>query len=132
MEKQRLYIERELRCKSASIIWPLLSTPEGLSKWIADEVERKGEQLTFTWGEVWSHHEIRNACVVEEEKGKYIRYAWDHDDQAEEYWELRIEKSDITNDFILIITDHALPEDVDSLEDIWESNLEQLHHATGL
>ena len=46
--------------------------------------------------------------------------------------ELRIEKSDITGDCILIITDQALPEDVESLETIWESNLERLHHTTGL
>ena len=131
MDKQKINIEKELRCKSANIIWPLLSTPEGLAKWIADEVKRDGDTFTFTWGEVWRHHEIRNATVIEEAKGDYIRYAWEND-ESEAYWELRIEKSDITNDYILIITDHALPEDVDSLEDIWESNLEQLHHTTGL
>ena len=131
MDKQKINIERELRCKSANIIWPLLSTPEGLAKWIADEVKRNDDTLTFTWGEVWRHHEIRNATIIEEEKGDHIRYAWEND-EPEAYWELRIEKSDITNDYILIITDHALPEDIDSLKDIWESNLEQLHHSTGL
>jgi uncharacterized protein YndB with AHSA1/START domain len=109
-----------------------LSTPEGLSKWIANDVKQEGDQLVFTWGEVWSHHEIRTASVVEEVRGEYIRYSWENDTDEEAYWELRIEKSDITNDYILIITDHALPEDMESLEDIWESNLEQLHHTTGL
>ena len=132
MEKRRFSIEKELRCKSANIIWPLLSTPEGLSKWIADEVERDGDQLRFTWGEVWSHHEIRTASVLEEARGEYIRYTWENETDEDDFWELRIEKSDITGDYILIITDHALPEDVESLESIWESNLEQLHHTTGL
>ena len=131
MEKRRFSIEKELKCKSANIIWPLLSTPEGLAKWIANEVERNGDQLQFTWGEVWSHHEIRTASVVEEARGEYIRYSWEND-SSEDFWELRIEKSDITGDYILIITDHALPEDVESLESIWESNLEQLHYTTGL
>jgi len=43
-----------------------------------------------------------------------------------------MEKSDITGDYILIITDHAWMEDVEDLKDIWYSNLEQLHNNTGL
>ena len=76
--------------------------------------------------------EIRTASVLEEARGEYIRYTWENETDEDDFWELRIEKSDITGDYILIITDHALPEDVESLESIWESNLEQLHHTTGL
>ena len=39
MKKKRLNIERELLSSSSSIIWNLISTPEGLSRWIADDVK---------------------------------------------------------------------------------------------
>lgn len=121
-----------MRCKHANIIWPLLSTDAGLKKWIADEVTREGENLSFTWGETWSHHEIKSARVLEEDRQERIRFAWDDEADAEAYWELLIERSDITGDYILVITDFALPEDEESLYDIWQQNLEQLHQSTGL
>ena len=131
MGKQQILIEKELKCKSANIIWKIISTPEGLAKWIADDVADEGEWLRFTWGETWSNHEIRRARKLEEQRFDYIRFAWENDEN-DEYWELKIEKSELKGDFILIITDHALAEDVDALEDIWDSNLEQLHNNTGL
>ena len=132
MSKQRIHIEKELKCKSNNIIWPLLSTPEGLKKWIADDVTRDGDRVTFTWGELWGNHEIRSAEVREESKGERIRFVWDDDDDEDAFWELGLEWSDITGDFILIITDFAYEEDMDSIYDIWDQNLEQLHMNTGL
>lgn len=132
MKKKRINIEHTLRCKNANIIWPLLSTEAGLQKWIADTVERDGDILSFTWGEVWSHHEIRQARVVAEELSKRIRFVWEPDEDEEAYWELCMERSDITGDYVLVITDYALPEDEESLYDIWGQNLEQLHQSTGL
>ena len=132
MSKNKIHIEHELRSNSQSIIWHLISTAEGLSRWLADDVREDGNSLTLTWGETWSHHEIKTASVLEEARGEYIRYSWENGIDEDDFWELRIEKSDITGDYILIITDHALPEDIESLESIWESNLEQLHHTTGL
>ena len=40
--------------------------------------------------------------------------------------------SKMTNDYVLEITDYALPEDLDSLSDIWQQNFEELHRNTGL
>ena len=86
MKKKRINIEHNLRCKHANIIWPLLSTEAGLQKWIADEVTREGDTLSFTWGEVWSHHEIRKAKILEEAQGKRIRYGWVPDEDEEAFW----------------------------------------------
>jgi len=132
MDKKRVSIERELKSKSAKIIWPLLSTPEGLAKWMADDVTTKNGVMTFTWGNTWSHHEVRTAKVVSRKDYDFIRYRWLDGDFADCYWELKIEKSDITDDHILIITDFAHADDVELIEDLWDANLETLHQATGL
>ena len=132
MRKQKITIERELSSKSANIIWPFLSTPAGLSKLVADSVETNGDSYIFTWGEVWKHHEIRTASLITYMKNSIIRFAWNDDPDEISYWELKIVRSDITGDYILIITDFAEEEDVDTLTDLWETNLDRLHHATGL
>lgn len=132
MDKKKLSIERELRSKSPNIIWPLLSSPEGLAKWIADEVVADGGLLRFTWGNVWSHHEVRTAEVLDKKDFDYIRFRWCDDGHEETYWELRVEKSDLTGSYVLIITDFALDGDFDTIKDIWDANLECLHRSSGL
>lgn len=132
MNEKKINIERELQSKSPNIIWPLLSTPEGFAKWVADDVTLDGETLTFVWGSLWSHHEVRTARLLEKKDFEYVRFRWCDDDHKDTYWELRIEKSDLTGDYILIITDFAIDGDVSTIEDIWDGSLEELHRATGL
>ena len=132
MEANKISIERELRSKSANIIWSLMSTPEGLAKWLADEVKRDGDTLTFTWGNPWSHHETRTASVIDKKDNEYIRLRWSEEEYRDTYLELRMEKSDITDDYILVITDYAPDGDTATLEDIWDANMDTLHRSTGL
>ena len=102
MDDNRVTIEHVLNSKSPSIIWALLSTPEGLAKWIADEVKAVDGQLMFVWGDMAGNHEIR------------------------------IEKSELTDDYNLLITDFVVDYDKETMMDIWEANLESLHRSTGL
>ena len=41
-------------------------------------------------------------------------------------------RTEVTGGYTLQITDYALPEDTDSLLDIWDQNLDQLRQNTGL
>lgn len=132
MEDNRISLERELRSKSASIIWSLISTPAGLGKWMADEVKFEDNTFTFTWGNVWSRHETRTATLLEMKNFDYIRLRWSEDEYRDTYFELRMCKSDITGDYILEITDYATDGDTDTLVDIWDANMEKLHRSTGL
>ena len=132
MTKQKIIIERELRTNSESILWELISTADGLARWVADEVQSSGKMLEFTWGQVWSHHEIRQAVITEKKKNKYIRFRWIDESDDDAYIEMRIIRTDLTDDFILSITDFAVPEDVEQLTDLWEDDLDRLHRSTGM
>lgn len=132
MDKKKISIERELKCRSERIIWPLISTAAGLSKWMADDVSANGDVLTFTWGELWSHHEVRRARILGKTDYLSVRFRWEDEVNPDAYWELKMEKGDITDDFILVVTDFASAEDSDVMEDIWEANFERLHRSTGL
>ena len=132
MDKQRFNTEYELQSNVESIIWALISTPSGLQKWIADRVEGADRAMTFTWGDPDKEHEQRTANVIQAVRNTLIRFRWDDEVNPEAYWEIRMAKSDLTNDFVLEITDYALPEDIESLQDIWQQNFDELHRNTGL
>ncbi|MBQ7420639.1 MAG: hypothetical protein IJV27_00605 [Prevotella sp.] len=132
MKKQKLSLEYELKSNSENIIWSLISTESGLNKWLADVVEADDDSLTFTWGDPMKEHETRRATVEELVKGSHIRLRWDDDEDKEAFWEIKMVKSDLTNDYLLEITDFAWADEEDSLRDIWNQNYEQLHRNTGL
>lgn len=132
MEKEKLYIERELKSSSQPIIWNLISTPEGLSRWIADKVQLEGENLTLTWNKPDGNDKTMKARVVAMAKNHFFRFQWEDESEPEAVIELRMEKSEITNDHFLCITDYALPDEVEQLEDLWEEDFARLRQNTGL
>lgn len=72
MSMQKISIDRELNSTSAAIIWNMVSTPEGMTRWLADSVTQNGDSLTFTWGSPYDHHE-KTYCYhfTEEEKQQH-------------------------------------------------------------
>ena len=132
MNKEKLCIEHELRSNSVGIIWDLISTEAGLSRWFADSVRQEDNRFTFQWGEVGSHHETRTATILKKIKNELIRIKWDDEDGEESYFELKMDKSHITNDYVLTITDFAWPEEADSLRTIWGDSLARLRQSSGI
>ncbi len=132
MSKIIISVEKELKSKSAKIIWSLISTPEGLAKWIADEVTIEGDILTFVWGNRWQAHEIKKARILEQVAHSYSRYIWEEDEESGNYWELLMERNELTGDYMLTVTDVAHDGDTETLCEIWEDNMERLHRNTGL
>ncbi len=132
MKWVRIELERALRSRSANIIWTLLSSPEGMAKWLADDVRQDGETLTFTWGNPRGDHETRTATVLGRREFSRIRFRWDDDGYEGTFVELGMVRSDLTGDYTLVITDFAPADDLDSLRDIWDSNVEALRRRSGL
>lgn len=132
MSKQKFTIEHPLSANSESIIWDQISTEDGLSKWLADDVDRNGNVFTFTWGQPWKHNESRKATLLSSKKNRFIRFKWDDDDDKEDYWEIAIERYELTDDYSLLITDFAEKDELDDQKELWQNSLEQLHRSSGL
>lgn len=132
MGRQKITIEYPLSAKSPSIVWALISTDAGLQKWIADYVTEQGDTMTFTWGEAWTQQDIKTSRIIAKEKNHYIRMKWDYIEEDYAYWEMRIDKSEITGHLVLVITDFGPADDLDYLRDLWNGNLETLHRVSGL
>lgn len=132
ISKQRVEISHSLNSTTPNIIWNLIGSADGLARWVADEVTADGDTLTFTWGSKWSHHEIRKATILKQEKLSCLQFRWEDEEDEDAFVELRMEKHELSNDYMLHIVDFAMPEDIDSLRAIWADNLDKLHHSSGL
>ena len=69
---------------------------------------------------------------MERNRNSHIKFQWVNEDDPEAYWEMRIGKSEITDELCLYVEDFALPEDVDDLHDLWDDNMERLHQVSGI
>jgi len=133
MTKQKLNLEYPLATKSPAIVWEQISTAHGLERWLADHIEELGDDvISLTWGEVWTDHHTLKAKIVECQKNDYIRLRWVNEEDPEAYWEMRIGRSELTDELCLLVTDYAIPEELDDLQGLWDSNMERLHQASGL
>ena len=128
----KITIEYPLATKSAAIVWGLIGNAAGLQKWIANHVTETGSHMTFTWGEAWTEQDTHTSEILERKKKQYIRMKWDYIEETEAYWEMRIEKSEMTEALNLVITDYAYPDDTDYLHNLWDDNLSRLHQISGL
>lgn len=132
MTHQKITIEYPLATKSPNIIWELISTAAGLQKWMADYVEEQEDAVTFTWGEAWTQQDVKTSHILEVDKHKLIRFKWEDHEEEGDYWEMRIDKSELTGMLTLLITDHAEADDINYIKDLWEKNLDRLHRVSGL
>ena len=125
MSKKTLYsVEYPVRC-SPRILFDFLSTPAGLQEWFADKVDERDNIFTFTWNGVDERAEI-----LESEEDKFVRYRWLRAPKGE-YFEFRIEKSEVTNQTILLIKDFADKKDIKDQSQLWEYQVKDLIHRLG-
>ena len=81
--------------------------------------------FSFTWNGA-----IDKAEVLEAEEDKFIRFQWLHFSK-EEYFEFRIEKSEVTNQTILIIKDFAEKKEIKDQSRLWDYQVKELFHRLG-
>ena len=124
MSKQLYTLEFPVRC-SPTILYDFLATPAGLGEWFADKVDEKENIFYFGW-----NGSFETADVVEKEEDKFIRFHWDTAPK-EEYFEFRIDKSEITNQTILIITDFAEKKEIKDQSNLWDFQVKELIHRLG-
>lgn len=125
MSKKQLYtLEYPVRC-SPSILYEFLSTPAGLQEWFADKVDERDTVFSFTW-----EGSTEKAEVLEAEENRRIRFHWTHAPK-DEYFEFDIEKSEVTNQTILVIKDFAEKRDIADQSRLWDYQVKELLHRIG-
>lgn len=127
MDRQKIHLEYLLNATSKSILWSAISTPTGLEGWFADRVQSDEKKVAFFWGKT----EKREAEIVAMRAYSFIRFHWLDDENERDYFELKMSNSELTNDYVLEITDFADADEVTDLEELWESQVETLRRTCG-
>lgn len=126
MSKKQLFtIEFPVR-SSPQILFEFIATPSGLQEWFADEVNEKDGGYYFSW----NGDTPERAEILERVNDKIIKFRWETAPK-EEYFELKIEKSEISNQTVLVVTDFAEKKDIKDQSQLWEYQIKELFHRIG-
>jgi Uncharacterized conserved protein len=121
-DKKEFTIERTFRA-SPTILFKFLTTPSGLVQWFADHVDRTGDLYSFFWNGA-----EEKASIASQQEDEMLRLEWEDDDH---YIEYRIDKSEVTGETILFVTDFAEDDEMDDQMQLWESQLDALAKCMG-
>jgi hypothetical protein len=124
MSKQLYTLEYPVR-SSAIILYEFLSTPAGLQEWFAEKVDERDGLFSFTW-----NGSTDQAELLESEEDRYVRFRWLHAPPGE-YFEFRIEKSEVSNQTILVIKDFAEKKEIPDQKRLWDFQVNDLFHRIG-
>ena len=125
MSKKQLYtLEYPVRC-SPTILYDFFATSSGLQEWFADKVDDQDGMFIFSWD-----GSEETAEVLDSEEEKFIRFHWSHAPK-DEYFEFSIDKSEVTNQTILVIKDFADKKEIKDQSMLWSHQVKELFHRLG-
>jgi uncharacterized protein YndB with AHSA1/START domain len=126
-KKEQFELEYVLRT-SPKVLDKLLSTPDGLSEWFADDVIVKDDMYTFHWD--GSEEQAR---LISKKAGEYIKWQWlnDEEDDLETFFEMKYTIDPMTKVVILTVSDFAEKTERDEIVRLWESQISDLRRVIG-
>lgn len=113
---------------SPRVLEKLITTPDGLSDWFADDVKVQDDIYTFEW----DGNEEQARLLLYKMNSK-IRFQWleDEEEDLETYFELSYIIDPMTNSVILHITDFANPSDKEGNLALWNQAISELKRIIG-
>ncbi|MBK7035151.1 MAG: ATPase [Chitinophagales bacterium] len=120
MSKKKKFTIEYIIKSSPLVLYNCLTTPTGLQQWFADTVDNDGNTFFFTW-----QGETDSADLISTDDDDFIRFRWDWQDE-DEYFEFRIDKTEVTNDTILFVTDFADDNEMDAQKRLWDAQIHNL------
>ena len=110
---------------SPNILFNFLTTPSGLSQWFAEGVDIVDDTYIFEWSGV-----KEQAKCLEKIEPDVAKFRWE-DSEEDEYFLFQLEKSEVTGDTILFVTDFAADYELDDQKMLWENQVADLMKRVG-
>ena len=129
MEKEKFHIEFVMGNASQNSLWRMISMPDGLSEWFADEVsfDEENNQYLFRWSK------SEDIALVQFSKPmNVIRFRWLDEEQDMTYFEFAIHKLELSGGLTLEITDFSTPEEKSDAITLWETQVDELKRKLGI
>jgi uncharacterized protein YndB with AHSA1/START domain len=125
--KVQYELEYPLNC-SPKVLFPRVSTPEGLAEWFADDVTSEGDIFSFTWNKT-----VARAKLTSLRENRLARFEWLDREQGKpgDFFEFRIDTEELTGDVALLITDSAEPEEKEDAIYLWDTEIHKLKSVLG-
>lgn len=123
--KNKKYVLEYVIKSSPGILYDFLSTPSGLAQWFAERVDSFQETFTFSWDGY-----PQKAKRIEKAENERIRFRWEGAPK-EEYFEFKIQTTEITGDTVLLITDFGNPKEMKDITRLWDSQVHELKKRLG-
>ncbi|MDO7541581.1 MAG: START-like domain-containing protein [Flavobacteriales bacterium] len=125
--KKAFSIEYDFQ-SSPQLLFQYLSTPSGLSEWFADNVNSRGEDYTFIWGDTEEY-----AKLIQKKNNEKVRFRWlnDEDDQDDCHFEFKIIVDEITKDVSLNVSDFADEDELEEAKMLWDNLVSSLKQVLG-
>lgn len=128
-KKKKFQLEFEIKA-SPRILYPYISSANGLEGWFAEKCNSRDNIFTFEWD-----GSVEKAKLVSKKENQSARFKWideaDPKAKDESYFEMEIMQDEITGDVALVITDFSTDEDKEEDVMIWESQVHELMHTVG-
>lgn len=125
-KKEKLTLEFVFNGGSLSILWKAISTPAGLQEWFADSVTFDNKDWHFGWNGV-----IQIATRIHITPNKSVRYRWNEENDGS-YFEFLINENPVTGSISLQIIDFSEADEMDSAENLWRKQIEDLSRYIGM
>lgn len=106
---------------SPKLLFKLISTPEGLTRWFAN-TSLKGEDLFFF---MWPDN-TQPARLTQTKENEFVVFQWQEDYHKGMFLEMRIRTEFGSTGSTLIVTDVAEPADMDLSKRLWNTQIGQL------
>lgn len=126
--KKKITLQYPLNMSSSTILWNAISTPSGLERWFADEVTKSNKTFIFKWGK----NETREATIINSRTESFVRFHWSDETESRTFFEMKLQYSELTTDFVLEITDFATPEEEEDVCSLWDSQIEVFRRVFGV
>lgn len=111
---------------SPTILYQFLTTPSCLIRWFCDEVDINGVTYSFFWS---GSEEV--ADLVHDSEDELLRFKWEDADDPDEFLEFKIEKSPVTGETVLEVTDYCDDDELEDQKALWDSQINKLKTETG-
>lgn len=112
---------------SPKSIWNQISSSRGLSEWFAPHVDLTGISVHVFWD---NKGDDREATITDAEDGSYIQWNWE--DDPESFIRMTIVATELSHTVSLLVEDHDLSMDTDTLEALWEKHIDRLKITLGI
>ncbi len=126
MSSVKLEFEYVLDC-SPKTLFTHVTFQSGFTTWFADSVDRVGESFNFFWGK---YSEM--ADLIYTDNTKIVRYQWEKDRGTENYFEFKVEQSDVALVVSMIITVVTSPDEADEQQGLWDDSIDKLKRGLGI